>query len=367
MHRCWLRARVRGQIVGLIANVEHRSSEKYQRVMSKPIIALTMGDPAGVGPELVLRALANAELRTECRLAVFGDMSVLELCAEVTGLPATQCETISPERMLAGEFDSNSDLPLVVDHRRIDLSRFERCRVSAECGQASFDYIQSSIDAALAGRVAAVTTAPINKEATHAAGISYPGHTEMFAERAAISPRWCMMQYSSEVTCTFVTVHVGYSEVPGLLSQQSILDTIELTAEAIHRIHGKPGHIAVCGLNPHAGENGLFGNREEELHIVPAIEAARQRGISIEGPLPPDTAFVPQKRRQVDAIVCMYHDQGHIPLKALAFDSAVNTTLGLKVVRTSVDHGTAFDIAWQAKANPGSLYAALRLAVKLAA
>lgn len=333
--------------------------------MPKPLIALTMGDPAGVGPEIVLRALANADLRAECRLAVFGDSAILELCAEVTGLPVANVTTVTPEQFLADDFDPELDLPIVVDHPQIDLNEFERCRVSASCGLASFNYIQSSIDAALAGRVAAVTTAPINKEATHAAGISYPGHTEMFAERAAISPRWCMMQYSEEVTCTFVTVHVGYSEVPGLLNKKSILDTIELTAEAIKRIRGKAPHIAVCGLNPHAGEHGLFGNLEEEKHIIPAIEAARKMGISIEGPLPPDTAFLPQKRRQVDAIVCMYHDQGHIPLKALAFDSAVNTTLGLKVVRTSVDHGTAFDIAWQAKASPSSLYAALRLAAKL--
>jgi 4-phospho-D-threonate 3-dehydrogenase / 4-phospho-D-erythronate 3-dehydrogenase len=333
--------------------------------MPRPIIALTMGDPAGVGPELVLRALANKELHTLCRLAVFGDSAVLELCADITGLPNSNVLKLTPAQFLAGEFDVKSDLPMVVDHQQTDLSQFERCRVSASCGLASFGYIQSSIDAALVGRVSAVTTAPINKEATHAAGISYPGHTEMFAERAAVSSRWCMMQYSEEVTCTFVTVHVGYSEVPGLLSQQSILDTIELTAEAIQRIRNRPAHIAVCGLNPHAGEHGLFGNCEEEKFIIPAIEAARERGISIEGPLPPDTAFLPQKRRQVDAIVCMYHDQGHIPLKALAFDSAVNTTLGLKVVRTSVDHGTAFDIAWQAKASPSSLYAALRLAVKL--
>ena len=175
-----------------------------------------------------------------------------------------------------------------------------------------------------------------------------------------------MMQYSPEVTCTFVTTHVGYAEVPALITRQAVLDTIELTVEALLKIGRTNPHLVVCGLNPHAGEHGLFGNREEELQIIPAIEAARASGISVDGPLPPDTAFLPARRRTTDAFVCMYHDQGHIPLKALAFDSAVNTTLGLPIIRTSVDHGTAFDIAWQGLANFGSLEAALRLAMQLA-
>jgi 4-hydroxythreonine-4-phosphate dehydrogenase len=176
-----------------------------------------------------------------------------------------------------------------------------------------------------------------------------------------------MMQYSDEITCTFVTVHVGYCKVPGLLTTERILDVIELTAEALTRLRGRLPKIVVCGLNPHAGEHGLFGDREEERIIIPAIEVARAKGIQIEGPLPPDTAFLPWKRKATDAFVCMYHDQGHIPVKALAFDSAVNTTLGLSIVRTSVDHGTACDIAWQGKANPSSLFAAVRLALQLAA
>lgn len=351
-----------------------------------------MGDPAGVGPELVLRALVNEELRSVCRLVVFGDANVLARCAGVTGLPQPVFgKIVSPEEFLKPTATLEGDIrdsdnshgdksdghtsdgdyaedvrAILVDHAGlIDLERFVPARVDPACGAASFAYIQSSIDAALAGRVAGVTTGPINKEATHAAGIRFPGHTEMFAERAATGP-WCMMQYSPEVTCTFVTVHCGYAEVPGLLTEKAVLETIELTFQALQRLHGREPHIAVCGLNPHAGENGLFGNREEQLVIAPAIERARRLGISIEGPLPPDTAFLPGKRKQVDAIVCMYHDQGHIPLKALAFDSAVNTTLGLSVIRTSVDHGTAYDIAWQATAIPDSLLAALRLASRLA-
>jgi 4-hydroxythreonine-4-phosphate dehydrogenase len=154
--------------------------------------------------------------------------------------------------------------------------------------------------------------------------------------------------------------------VPALLTKERILDVIELTAQALKRLRGKEPKIVVCGLNPHAGEHGLFGDREEERIIIPAIDAARAQGIDIEGPLPPDTAFLPPKRKATDAFVCMYHDQGHIPVKALAFDSAVNTTLGLPIIRTSVDHGTACDIAWQGKANPSSLFAAVRLAVRLA-
>ncbi|MGN6136354.1 MAG: PdxA family dehydrogenase, partial [Aureliella sp.] len=204
-----------------------------------------------------------------------------------------------------------------------------------------------------------------NKEALHAAGHLYPGHTEMFAERAQ-GQRWCMLQYSPEISCSFVTVHCGYAEVPGLLSTRRILDVIELTAAAFERLRGRHPKLVVCGLNPHAGEHGLFGDREEERMIIPAIEQARAAGIDIEGPLPPDTAFLPWKRQSTDAYVCMYHDQGHIPVKALAFDSAVNTTLGISIIRTSVDHGTACDIAWQGKARAHSLRAALDVAQKLA-
>jgi 4-hydroxythreonine-4-phosphate dehydrogenase len=175
-----------------------------------------------------------------------------------------------------------------------------------------------------------------------------------------------MMQYSSEITCSFVTVHVGYRQVPDLITIERVLETIELTAEAMIRIRRKSPKIAVCGLNPHAGEHGLFGEREEERFIIPAIEAAREKGLDVEGPLPPDAAFLPWKREAVDAYVCMYHDQGHIPVKALAFDSAVNTTLGLDLIRTSVDHGTAFDIAWKGEARPSSLFSAIGLAAQLA-
>ena len=254
--------------------------------------------------------------------------------------------------------------PAVVDLACVDAAAVMPGRVDARCGEAAFRYVIAGIEAGLAGEVCAVSTAPLNKEAMHAAGHRFPGHTEIFAERMK-APRSCMMLTSPELTCSFATVHVGYHEVPGLLTVQRILDVIELTAAAMRRIRDREPTLVVCGLNPHAGENGLFGQREEERFIKPAIDAARAQGLHIEGPVPPDTAFLPGRRQRTDAFICMYHDQGHIPLKALAFDSAINTTLGLPVIRTSVDHGTAFDIAWQGKANPNSLFEAVLLAAKL--
>jgi len=236
--------------------------------------------------------------------------------------------------------------------------------LDARCGEAAYRAVLAAIDAGLAGEVHAIATGPLNKEAMHAAGHIYPGHTEIFAERMQAA-RSCMMMTSPELTCSLVTVHVGYRDVPGLLSVERIRDVIDLTVDALRRIRGREPRLIACGLNPHAGENGLFGDREEERFIAPAVAAARAQGVQIEGPLPPDTAFLPWRRAQTDGYICMYHDQGLIPLKAIAFDTAINTTLGLPVVRTSVDHGTAFDIAWQGKANPASLFEAVRLAARL--
>ncbi len=330
--------------------------------MSKPIIAVTMGDPAGVGPEVCLQLLANEAVRDFATPVVFGDARLLARCARQAGL-------ITPKRIISEiewpEKCANVDEPAVLDIFGFDAEDFTPGVVSARTGAAGYRYVEKSIAAALAGQVAAVTTAPLNKEALRAAGVNYPGHTEIFAAKTGAS-RACMFQYSAEVRASFVTVHVGYHEVPVLLTPERILDVIELTADAMQRIRGTRPKLAVLGLNPHAGEHGLFGNREEEDIIIPAIEAARARGHAVEGPLPPDTAFIPAKRRATDAFICMYHDQGHIPLKALAFDTAVNTTLGLPIIRTSVDHGTACDIAWQGKASGSSLVEAVRLAAKMA-
>ena len=329
--------------------------------MNKPTIALTMGDPAGIGPEVCLHALNSAEISRLCIPVLFGDADILKRCARTLKLndrfpvfPGNDFEELHRVQQ-----------PAIADVHALDHAAFKPGRIDANTGAASFAYINAAIDAALAGHVAAVSTASINKEALALAGIPYPGHTEIFADRAG-SGRWCMMQYSEEITCTFATVHVGYAEVPKLLTIQRVQEVIELSAESLERIRGHKAKVVVCGLNPHAGERGLFGDNEEERIIMPAIENARTQGIDVEGPLPPDTAFLPWKREATDVFVCMYHDQGHIPVKTLAFDSAVNTTLGLSIIRTSVDHGTALDIAWAGKADPSSMYCALRLAVKLA-
>ena len=321
--------------------------------MTLPKIAVTMGDPAGVGPEVCLRLLQDEAIARLCTPIVFGSAAVLEQAA-------VQCCVAKPGKVVAGL--SEADSPCVLDIGAIGLDDFTTGAVNAATGRAAFTYIEDAINAALSGQIAAVTTAPINKVALHAADIPFPGHTEIFAAKTH-APRYCMLQYSSEVRAVFVPTHVGYAEVPGLLTKAAILDTIELGAQAMRRIRGGAPRIVVLGLNPHAGENGLFGT-EEQVAIIPAIESARKLGLNVEGPVPPDTAFLPAKRRETDLFVCMYHDQGHIPLKALCFDEAVNTTLGLPIVRTSVDHGTALDIAGLGQANPNSLFEAVKLALK---
>ncbi len=330
--------------------------------MSKPLIAVTMGDPAGVGPEVCLQLLANESVREIATPVIFGDARLLARCARQTGLPA-------PKRIISeiewAEACTSIDEPAVLDLFGFNAEDFTPGVVSARTGAAGYRYVEKSIEAALAKQVAAVATAPLNKEALHAAGIMYPGHTEMFAEKMQ-AERSCMTFFSEEMICSLVTVHIGYQDVVPALTTRRILDVIELTDTAVRRVKGRAPRIAVCGLNPHAGEHGLFGRGEEENIIAPAIAAARANGLTIEGPLPPDTAFIAAKRRNVDAYICMYHDQALIPLKALAFDTAVNTTLGLPVPRTSVDHGTACDIAWQGKANGRSLVEAVLLAAKMA-
>lgn len=323
-----------------------------------PRIALTMGDPAGIGPEICLHALAEASLRARCVPIVFGDAATLVRVAETCGQPLP--ELISDDvRQL-----TDATAPMVLDLGGVAVDAMTPGVVDAASGRAAMAYIEAAIQQALAGSVDAICTAPINKEALHAAGIDFPGHTEIFAERTGAA-RTCMLMTSDELTCSFVTMHIGYSAVPAALNVERIVDVIELTTKAIRRLQGRDARLIVCGLNPHAGEQGLFGNREEEQVIAPAVAHARERGFNVEGPIAPDTAFLPQRRRDADAFICMYHDQGLIPVKMLAFESAVNITLGLPIVRTSVDHGTAFDIAWQGKADPGSLFKALGMAATL--
>jgi 4-hydroxythreonine-4-phosphate dehydrogenase len=327
----------------------------------KPRIALTMGDPAGVGPELCVRALAAPECRDHCELLVFGQAGVLQRAALAIGVPLPAglaiCDA-GAEHLPEGS--------AIVDCPNPEVVNALPGQVSAACGRAGYNYIETAIKFALAGEVDAVATAPIHKEALRLSGVHHPGHTEIFTALTG-ARRTCMMLRSDALTVSLVTTHIGYAEVPQRISADRILDVIELTAAALQRVTRRAPKLAMCGLNPHAGEHGLFGSQEEERFVEPALARAREKGIVIDGPLPPDTAFTAGSRKRYDGVVCLYHDQGHIPFKMLAFEDGVNITLGLPIVRTSVDHGTAFDIAWKGIANPTSLYKAIEAAVLLGA
>ena len=320
-----------------------------------------MGDPAGVGPELCVQALSSPDVLRLCHPVVFGSLDVLKRVSVAIARP------LPAELQFWDAASANKPSgPAVVNCSAPAAETIVPGKVSAACGAAGFTFIKTAIESALAGRIDAVATAPINKEALRLADVQFPGHTEIFTALTG-SKRTCMMLRSDVLTVSMVTTHIGYAEVPQRISTQRIVDVIELTADAIATMNGRPARLAICGLNPHAGEHGLFGNREEEQFVEPAIGLARAKGISIEGPLPPDTAFTTSNRKRFDGVVCLYHDQGHIPFKMLAFDDGVNITLGLPIVRTSVDHGTAFDIAWKGVANPTSFYKSIEFAVRLSA
>jgi 4-hydroxythreonine-4-phosphate dehydrogenase len=325
---------------------------------AKPILGLTMGDPAGIGPEICLRALREPGVLKICTPVLFGDFGVLQRMKDEEDF----CRVVS-----LAEFGKLSKVvkPLIVDCAAIDVKKIQPGKISAACGCAGYIYIENAIRAALAKKIDGVVTAPIHKEALQLAGVKFPGHTEIFTALTN-AKRSCMMLYSDKLTVSMVTTHIGYAEVPKKLSVERVLNVIELTAQTMRQILRRTPRIGVCGLNPHAGEHGLFGNREEEKFVAPAIKLARQKKIQAEGPLVPDAVFTSGQRKKYDAIVCLYHDQGHIPFKMLAFDTGVNITLGLPIVRTSVDHGTAFDIAWQGKADPTSLFSAMKVAADLA-
>ncbi len=325
-------------------------------------LALTMGDPAGVGPELCLRILHATRALGRCVPVLFGDAGVLRRLARV-GLPPLECPVLS---LLQWENHGPVERPLVVDCKAIDAASFQPGQVAATCGRAASVYIHHAVHAAMSGRTAGVVTAPINKEALRLAGVAHPGHTEIITALTR-ARRSCMMLHSKRLTVSMVTTHIGYAEVPARLSVERVRDVTELTAETMERLLRRTPRLGICGLNPHAGEHGLFGQGEEERIVRPAVAQLREQGLCVEGPLPPDAAFTASQRKRHDAIITLYHDQGHIPFKMLAFETGVNITLGLPIIRTSVDHGTAFDIAWRGLASPSSLFAALRVAATLAA
>ncbi|MGQ9682889.1 MAG: 4-hydroxythreonine-4-phosphate dehydrogenase PdxA [Anaerolineae bacterium] len=328
-------------------------------VERRPLLAVTMGDPAGVGPEVVVKALANARVRRAARALVIGDAATLRAACEVTGvgLRVDVVESPATARFARGALTA-------LDLHNVDVANLQRGRVSAEAGAAAYAYIEHAVQLALGGQAAAVVTAPLNKEALNLAGHFFAGHTELLASLCGVRGT-VMMLVGGALRVTHVSTHVALREACERVRRERIVEVARLTADAIRRLGFPRPRLAVAGLNPHAGEGGLFG-REEQEEIAPAVAALQQEGLDVVGPLPPDTVFWRCARREFDAVIAMYHDQGHIPLKLLAFDEGVNVTLGLPIIRTSVDHGTAFDIAWTGVARPDSMVQALLLAARMA-
>jgi 4-phospho-D-threonate 3-dehydrogenase / 4-phospho-D-erythronate 3-dehydrogenase len=327
--------------------------------MANPVAAITMGDPAGVGPEIIMKALARPEPWASCRPLVVGDASRLRHSGQIVGSKLEVVSVPGPDQAAfrRGRVDC-VDVGLVPPG-------LPWGRLSAAAGNAAYHYVARAVELALAGAVQAICTAPLNKEALHAAGHVYPGHTELLAKLSGTA-EVSMMLATPKMRVIHVTTHIGLLDAveriePGLVERTILRGHAALVRAGIPR-----PRIAVCGVNPHAGEHGIFGRGEEETKVAPGIEAARAKGAAAEGPLPADTVFFRAGRGDFDLVVAMYHDQGHGPVKVLGLEAGVNITVGLPFVRTSVDHGTAFDIAGTGKADERSLLEAIRQAVALA-
>jgi len=325
-------------------------NEKY-----KPLLAITMGDAAGTGPEIITKVLADPETNTVCRPVVIGDATTMRAALKITGAPGKVRVIEKPSEALFKE-----DVIEVIDLHNIQLDLLKRGQVDPMAGKAAFEYIKLATTLALAGECDAIVTSAINKEALNKAGYHYDGHTQLLAELCGASDV-AMMLVSGQLRVTHVTTHVSLRQAIELLRPERILTVLRLTGEAMRQMGIDEPRIAVAGLNPHAGEGGLFGD-EESKYITPAIEAARRQGMSVTGPLPPDSVFLRTLEGQFDAAIAMYHDQGHIAVKMLSITQGVNVTLGLPIIRTSVDHGTVFGKAGKGTADPTSLILAIKLA-----
>ena len=331
-----------------------------QPITELPLIAVTMGDGAGVGPEVTVVAMLSEEVRATCLPVVIGDANRLQQAAKVLGL--------SPDIVAITDVSDASNEPNRINV--IDLGLLPPDlpwgEVSAVAGDAAYQYIKVAAELAVAGKVQAICTAPLNKEALKKGGHNFPGHTETLAYLTG-TPEVSMMLSSPKLRVIHVTTHIGLIDAINRIEPGLVQRTIERGWDALRRAGIDDPRIGVCAINPHAGENGLFGHGEEETKIVPALEAVRAKGIRAEGPLPADTAFYLGGRGDYDLIVAMYHDQGHGPVKVLGIEDGVNITVGLPVIRTSVDHGTAFDIAGKGIVKTESMIEAMRQAVSLAA
>jgi 4-hydroxythreonine-4-phosphate dehydrogenase len=329
--------------------------------MDLPMIAVTMGDAAGVGPEVIMKSLAHESVFTRCRPLVIGDAARLREADRIagTGLNVRSTTVDELDQVLFEPASVNCiDLHLIP----LDLPWG---KLSPVAGDAAYRYVEVASRLAMEGRVAAICTAPLNKEALHAGGHNFPGHTELLAALTG-TKEVSMMLSTPKMRVIHVTTHIGLIDAIATIEPGLVERTIARGRAALKETGIEDPKIAVCGINPHAGENGLFGYGEEESKIAPAIAACRERGWDVEGPLPADTLFFRAQRGDFDLVVAMYHDQGHGPVKALGLESGVNITIGLPVIRTSVDHGTAFDIAGTGKADERSMLEALRLAIELA-
>ena len=326
--------------------------------MTPPLVAVTMGDPAGVGPEIIAKTFADPDFHARNRALVVGDAGMLKRAAQLVGLPLEINEIPEPED---AAFTPGTADVLQVGELPPDLPFGE---LDARAGDAAFRYVERATGLASAGRVAAIATAPLNKEAMHLAGHGYPGHTEILADLTGTED-YAMMLVTDELKVIHVSTHVSLREAIDRAQPERELAVIRLAHESLKKLGVESPRVAVAGLNPHAGENGLFG-REDLEKIRPAVKAALDEGIDASGPWAPDTVMMRARQGHFDVVVVQYHDQGHIPIKLMGFDTGVNVTVGLPFFRTSVDHGTAFDIAGTGKADHASLEAALDLARSLA-
>ncbi|MGJ5177350.1 4-hydroxythreonine-4-phosphate dehydrogenase PdxA [Bradyrhizobium oligotrophicum] len=327
--------------------------------MTRPTIAITMGDPAGIGPEVIMKALDRPETRSICKALVIGDAARLRKAGRLVGA-ARGVDALgeASEADFAAEAVQCIDMKLVPD----DLPFGQ---MSAVAGEAAYRFIAKAVEIVQAGTAQAICTAPLSKEALHAAGHKFPGHTEMLAHLTG-TPEVSMMLVSPKLRVIHVTTHIGLLDAIEKIEPGLVERVITRGHDVLVRAGIKHPKIGVCAINPHAGENGLFGRGEEAAKITPAVEACQRKGWDVRGPLPADTLFFLAGRGDYDMVVAMYHDQGHGPIKVLGLEAGVNITVGLPVIRTSVDHGTAFDIAGKGIADERSLIEALRQAADLA-
>lgn len=319
-----------------------------------------MGDPAGIGAEVIIKSLADPALRQKARYIIYGMNELLSYAADLA-----EFDVFWWRDQYNGRLRSYPHEVVVVDYDQYSMLGSAIRSPSKMGGEASMRFCADAIEAAKQGLIDAIVTAPIAKESWKLAGYRYPGHTELLAERTG-TKRYAMMFAGGPLKVVLATVHVALNSLWGRLNIGAVFQPIELVHKALVDWFDIPDpRIAVCGLNPHASENGQFGDEEERI-IAPAILMARNQNINVTGPYPPDTIFLAARNGKYDAVVAMYHDQGLIPVKLLAFDQAVNLTIGLPIIRTSPDHGTAFDIVGRNRANPGSMKAAIEMAVNLA-